>query len=172
MDVTPKVSPNCNRFGEILRVHWIFADRRGGTISQGGDSLPAAIRDPIDALMRDIAQLHGEVARLGRENEALRAERGALQTENGALRGENGALRAKNRALRARTRRWGRKRRPAAPTGPGQLDKLEAVVQRRVEEEAAIPGSLHGRSARKAAGRWDIRATRSGRLRRPIGSTT
>ena len=44
-------------------------------------TLPAAIRDPIDALMRDIAQLHGEVARLGRENEALRAERGALRTE-------------------------------------------------------------------------------------------
>jgi len=49
-------------------------------------TLPAAIRDPIDALMRDNAELHGEVARLGHENEALR-------TENEALRGENGALR-------------------------------------------------------------------------------
>ncbi len=49
-------------------------------------TLPAAIRDPIDALMRDIAQLRGEVAWLRRANEALWAENAALGAENAELR--------------------------------------------------------------------------------------
>jgi transposase len=54
---------------------------------------PTAIRDSIDALMRDIAQLRDEVAWLRRENEALRAENAALGAGNAALRAENAELR-------------------------------------------------------------------------------
>lgn len=49
-------------------------------------ALPAAIRDVIDPLMRDIAQLRGEVALLWREKEALRAENEALRAEVAELR--------------------------------------------------------------------------------------
>ena len=53
----------------------IVRDARGGNMSQGGDEAPPhPIRDSIDALMGDIAQLRGEVAWLQHAREALRAE--------------------------------------------------------------------------------------------------
>ena len=74
--------------------------------------LPTAIRDAIDPLMRDIAQLCDEVARLRRVNEGLRAADEALRAENVALRGEVDELRRRLHldssmpAFRPRTLDW------------------------------------------------------------------
>src|ERR1700740_2908650 len=58
-------------------------------------SLPAAIRDAIDPLMRDIAQLRGEVARLQHANEGLRVENEGVRADNAALRAEAAELRGR-----------------------------------------------------------------------------
>ena len=139
-------------------------------MSQGGDvSSPAAIRNSIDALMCDIAQLRGEVARLRAGNEALRAENAGL---------------AGDAALRRRTRRCGRERgapggerRASASTGPGQFEQLQAAVERRAEEEAAHPrqpSRALGQEKRRAGGTQGRHApagrrARSGRAARGAG---
>ena len=128
-------------------------------MSLGGDD-PHHL-DPIDALIGDISQLRGEVAWLRRANEALRA---AHLADNATHRAENEALRAKNEALQAENADLRRRLDLDSSTSskPPSSDGLK--------KKPRIPGSLRGRSDKKAAGRRDTRATRSGRSRRPIGS--
>jgi transposase len=114
---------------------------------------PTLIRDSIDALMRDIAQVRDEAARLRRANEALRAEKEALRAEKEAQRAEKEALRAENEALRARI---------------VVLEALVAELQRRLDLDSStsskppssdglkkkprVLGSLRGRSDKKSGG--------------------
>ena len=127
-------------------------------------ALPAAIRDAIDPLMRDIAQLRGEVAWLRRENEALQAGNATLRAENEALRAENEALRAENAALRAEVAELRRR------LDLDSSNSSKPPASDGLKKKPRLPGSLRGRSDKPSgADRRGIRATPSSRSRPPIG---